>query len=74
MTRRRPVDVAALLAFLGIKGRRRGSEWWACCPFHEEREPSWQIHDNADDLEHAESLVSTMPIIESVRIYEAHSM
>jgi len=52
MTRRRPVDVAALLAFLGIKGRRRGSEWWACCPFHEEREPSWQIHDNADDLEH----------------------
>jgi len=29
---------------------------------------------NAEDLEHAESLVSTMPIIDSVRIYEASSM
>ena len=29
---------------------------------------------NADDLAHAESLVSSMPIIDSVRIYEAHSM
>ena len=29
---------------------------------------------NADDLAEAEALVSTMPIIESVRIYEAHSM
>ncbi len=29
---------------------------------------------NADDLAHAESLVSTMPIIDSVRIYEANSM
>jgi hypothetical protein len=29
---------------------------------------------NADSLEEAESLVRGMPIIESVRIYEAHSM
>jgi hypothetical protein len=29
---------------------------------------------NAESMEEAESLVSTMPIIESVRIYEAHSM
>jgi hypothetical protein len=28
---------------------------------------------NAEDLEHAESLMS-MPIIDSVRIYESHSM
>ena len=29
---------------------------------------------NADSLEEAESLVRGMPIIDSVRIYEAHSM
>jgi len=29
---------------------------------------------NADSLADAEKLVSTMPIIDSVRIYEAHSM
>ena len=29
---------------------------------------------NADSLEEAEALVSTMPIIDSVRVYEAHSM
>jgi hypothetical protein len=29
---------------------------------------------NADSLEEAESLAREMPIIESVRVYEAHSM
>lgn len=29
---------------------------------------------NAEDMAEAESLVGRMPIIESVRIYEAHSM
>jgi hypothetical protein len=29
---------------------------------------------NAESMEEAESLVADMPIIESVRIYEAHSM
>ena len=29
---------------------------------------------NAESLEAAEELVSTMPIIESVRVYEAQSM
>ena len=29
---------------------------------------------NADSLQEAESLVRGMPIIESVRVYEAHSM
>lgn len=29
---------------------------------------------NADSLEEAESLARDMPIIESVRVYEAHSM
>jgi hypothetical protein len=29
---------------------------------------------NAEDMEEAESIVAEMPIIDSVRIYEAHSM
>ena len=29
---------------------------------------------NAEDMAEAESLVADMPIIESVRVYEAHSM
>ena len=29
---------------------------------------------NAEDLAHAETLVSTMPIIDSVQIYESHAM
>jgi len=29
---------------------------------------------NADSLDEAERLVSSMPIIDSVRVYEAHSM
>jgi hypothetical protein len=36
--------------------------------------PSIRAAPNADSLEEAESLVRDMPIIESVRVYEAHSM
>lgn len=50
--RRLPVDIAKLLLWLGIKARRRGTEWWACCPVHGEKEPSWQIHDSPDDDAH----------------------
>lgn len=39
------VDVPKLLEALGIKARRRGSEWWAPCPFHTEKKPSWSIAD-----------------------------
>lgn len=45
------VDVPALLARLGIEAKPRGREHWACCPFHEERTPSWQIRDDDNDLE-----------------------
>lgn len=44
-------DVPALLARLGISAKRKGREWWACCPFHAERTPSWQIRDDIDDPE-----------------------
>ncbi len=43
------VDVPALLERLGIEAQRRGREWWACCPFHAEHTPSWQIRDSAED-------------------------
>ncbi len=45
------VDVPELLARLGIEGKRRGREVWACCPLHEERTPSWQIRDDEESPE-----------------------
>lgn len=44
-------DVPRLLDRLGIRAQRRGREWWACCPLHEEQTPSWQIRDDVGDLE-----------------------
>lgn len=48
----RDVDVPALLARLGIKTTRRGRSVWACCPFHEERTPSWRIWNDPSDTKH----------------------
>lgn len=45
----RLVNVPSLLERLGIKAKRKGREWWACCPLHQERTPSWQIRDDEDD-------------------------
>lgn len=45
------VDVPNLLERLGVKAKRKGREWWACCPLHEERTPSWQMRDDTDDPE-----------------------
>jgi DNA primase len=46
-----PVDVPLLLERLGIQAKRKGREWWACCPLpgHDERTPSWQMRDDPDD-------------------------
>lgn len=43
------VDVPAMLDALGIHSRRRGSERWGRCPFHAERDASWQIRDEPGD-------------------------
>lgn len=43
------VDVPSLLDRLGITAKRKGREWWACCPLHEERTPSWQMRDDDQD-------------------------
>lgn len=39
----RRVDVAALLARLGMKATRRGPKLAARCPAHDDRDPSWTI-------------------------------
>lgn len=43
------VNVPSLLERLGIRAKRKGREWWACCPLHEERTPSWQMRDDEED-------------------------
>lgn len=48
----REVDVPRLLERLGIEAVRHGREWWACCPVHEEADPSWQIRDDPGALKH----------------------
>lgn len=39
------VDVPKLLEALDVDARQRGSEWWAPCPFHDEKRPSWSMAD-----------------------------
>jgi len=46
------VDVARLLVALGIDARRRGREWWARCPLHSERTPSWSMRDDVSGNAH----------------------
>jgi 5S rRNA maturation endonuclease (ribonuclease M5) len=45
------VDVARLIAALGIEGRRRGDALWACCPMpgHGEKTASWSIVADRDN-------------------------
>jgi DNA primase len=47
------VNVEKLLNWLSIKGHKKGHEYWACCPFHGEREPSWQIRDEVNSEKHS---------------------
>ena len=46
------VDVPKLLARLGIEAERRGKEYWARCPLHDERTASFQIHDEPGRPKH----------------------
>lgn len=46
------VDVPLLLERLGIEARARGKSLWACCPFHDERTPSWNIVDDEASEKH----------------------
>lgn len=50
----RRVDVAKLLASLGIDARQRGDEWTALCPnpAHQDRHPSWRIVDDLSSDRH----------------------
>ena len=51
MSRLARLDVPALLGRLGLDAKRKGREWWACCPFHEERSASWCMRDQPGDEE-----------------------
>lgn len=39
------VNVASLLERLGIAAKKSGKEWSAKCPLHNDRTPSWFMHD-----------------------------
>jgi len=46
------IDIARLLQLLGIDAKRRRYDWWACCPCHGEREPSWHMVDRPGSERH----------------------
>lgn len=39
------INVPDLLVRLGIDAHRKQDHWWACCPFHEDKSPSWRMRD-----------------------------
>lgn len=40
----RALDIVESLRILGVPLRKRGREYWACCPFHEEQTPSFAVN------------------------------
>lgn len=46
------LDVQAMLDTLNIRGNKRGTEIWVCCPFHGEHEASCQIKDARGQEKH----------------------
>lgn len=41
-------DVRRALERLGVEGRPRGRRFWALCPYHDDRHPSWMIRLTGD--------------------------
>lgn len=46
------VDIDRLLRSLGIAAKKKGHEWEALCPYHEDRKPSWSIRDQPGNDRH----------------------
>lgn len=46
------IHVEELLTRLGVQAEQKGRSWWACCPFHDERTPSWRMHDEPGSPKH----------------------
>lgn len=42
----RALDIVEALQTLGVPLRKRGREWWACCPFHDEQTPSFAVNQD----------------------------
>jgi CHC2-type zinc finger protein len=40
----RQVNIVEALQVLGVPLEKRGREWWACCPLHGERSPSFAVN------------------------------
>lgn len=40
------INVTELLQTLGVKAEKRGLDWWAICPDHDEKTPSWHINED----------------------------
>lgn len=36
-------DIQSVLEKEGVELRRKGRNWWACCPLHEEKTPSFKV-------------------------------
>jgi hypothetical protein len=36
-------DIQSVLEKEGVELRRKGGNWWACCPLHEEKTPSFKV-------------------------------
>lgn len=52
MHRPADVDIEILLRRLGIEAERRGAHWFARCPFHDDKNPSWAIRDEPGSPRH----------------------
>lgn len=46
------VDIPDLLKRLGIEATQKGEHWWARCPYHDDKKPSWRIRDQVEHANH----------------------
>lgn len=46
------IDIPKLLERLGIEAKQKGDHWWARCPYHADKKPSWRIRDQAEHPNH----------------------
>ncbi len=62
-------DLVEVISSFGVKLERRGYNYWACCPFHHEKTPSFSINA-ADKFYHCFGCGVSGDVIGFVRAYE----